>query len=191
MALNGGNMRTNVVITEDFYLNPDEVRNFALSQEFSQKGNYPGLRTNSFINDSVKEIIQNILRPVSGNITTWNDSAGLTGSFELATSTNRSWMHTDEYNSWAGVCYLTPDAPLSGGTGLFMYKKTGSIYEDGTDYSCDTQDMTKWELVDRIANRYNRLVLYRSNIYHTSLDYFGTNLQDGRLFQLFFINTEH
>jgi len=184
-------MRTNVVITEDFYLNADEVRSFALSQEFSQKGNYPGPRTNSFINDGIKEIIQNILRPISGNVTRWNDSAGLTGSFELATSTNRSWMHTDEYNSWAGVCYLTPDAPLSGGTGLFMYKKTGSIYEDGTDYSLDTQDMTKWELVDRIANRYNRLVLYRSNIYHTSLDYFGTNLQDGRLFQLFFINTEY
>jgi hypothetical protein len=51
--------------------------------------------------------------------------------------------------------------------------------------------MTKWELVDRIANRYNRLVLYRSNMYHTSLDYFGKNLQDGRLFQLFFINTEY
>jgi hypothetical protein len=191
MALNGGNMRTNVVITEDFYLNADEVRSFALSQEFSQKGNYPGSRTNSFINDNIKEIIQNILRPISGNVTSWNDAAGLTGSFELATSLNRSWMHTDEYNSWAGVCYLTPDAPLSGGTGLFMYKKTGSIYEDGTDYSLDTQDMTKWELVDRIANRYNRLVLYRSNIYHTSLDYFGNDLQDGRLFQLFFINTEY
>ena len=191
MALNGGNMRTNVIITEDFYLNVDEVRSFALSQEFSQKGNYPGSRTNSFLNDSIKEIIQNILRPISGNVTRWNDSAGLTGSFELATATNRSWMHTDEYNSWAGVCYLTPDAPLSGGTGLFMYKKTGSIYEDGTDYSSDTQDMTKWELVDRIANRYNRLVLYRSNMYHTSLDYFGKNSQDGRLFQLFFINTEY
>ena len=72
-----------------------------------------------------------------------------------------------------------------------MYKKTGSIYEDGTDYSSDTQDMTKWDLVDRIANRYNRLVLYRSNIYHTSLDYFGKDSHDGRLFQLFFLNTEY
>jgi hypothetical protein len=191
MALNGDNMRTNVIITEDFYLNVDELRSFALSQDFSQRGNYPGLRTKSFLNDSIKEIIQNILRPISGNVTQWNDRDGLTGCFEMATATNRSWVHTDEYNTWAGVCYLTPNAPLSGGTGLFMYKKTGSIYEDGTDYSSDTQDMTKWDLVDRIANRYNRLVLYRSDMYHTSLDYFGKNLQDGRLFQLFFLNTEY
>jgi hypothetical protein len=184
-------MRTNVIITEDFYINVDELRSFALSQEFTQRGNYPGLRTKSFLNDSVKEIIQNTLRPFSGNITNWNDSSGLTGSFELATARDRSWMHTDEYNTWAGVCYLTPDAPLSGGTGLFMYKKTGSMYEDGTDYSSDTQDLTKWDLVDRIANRYNRLVLYRSNIYHTSLDYFGKDTHDGRLFQLFFLNTEY
>jgi hypothetical protein len=184
-------MRTNVIITEDFYLNVDELRSFALSQDFSQRGNYPGLRTKSFLNDSIKEIIQNILRPISGNVTQWNDRDGLTGCFEMATASNRSWVHTDEYNTWAGVCYLTPDAPLSGGTGLFMYKKTGSMYEDGTDYSSDTQDMTKWDLVDRIANRYNRLVLYRSDIYHTSLDYFGKNLQDGRLFQLFFLNTEY
>jgi hypothetical protein len=191
MVLNGDKMRTNVIITEDFYLNVDELRNFALSQDFSQRGNYPGLRTKSFLNDSIKEIIQNILKPISGNVTQWNDRDGLTGCFEIATATNRSWVHTDEYNTWAGVCYLTPDAPLSGGTGLFMYKRTGSIYEDGTDYSSDTQDMTKWDLVDRIANRYNRLVLYRSDIYHTSLDYFGKNLQDGRLFQLFFLNTEY
>jgi hypothetical protein len=191
MAPNGDNMRTNVIITEDFYIDVNEVRSFALSQDFSQRGNFPGLRTNSFLNETMKEIIQNMIRPFSGNVTNWNDSPGLTGSFEIATATNRSWIHTDEYNSWAGVCYLTPDAPLSGGTGLFMYKKTGSMYENGTDYSYDTQDMTKWDLVDRIANRYNRLVLYRSDIYHTSLDYFGRNLQDGRLFQLFFINTEY
>jgi hypothetical protein len=184
-------MRTNVIITEDFYYNVDELRQFALAQDFKVRGNWPGLRTKSFLNDSIKEIIQNILSPVAGKVTSWNALDGLTGCFEIATATNRSWMHTDHHNTWAGVCYLTPDAPLSSGTGLFAYKKTGSMYEDGTDYSDATQDITKWELVDRIANRYNRLILYRSDIYHTSLDYFGTNLQNGRLFQLFFLDTEY
>jgi len=45
-------------------------------------------------------------------------------------------------------------------------------------------------MVDRIGNRYNRMILYRSDIYHSSLDYFGTDLYTGRLFQVFFINTE-
>ena len=54
-----------------------------------------------------------------------------------------------------------------------------------------TQDFTKWELVDRFANVYNRLILYRGEYFHTSLDYFGTNKENGRLFQTFFFDTEY
>ena len=183
-------MRTNLIITDNFYNNPDDVRNFALSLDFTVQGNYPGLRTKSYLNDSLKEKIQEIVGPFSGKVTQWNDQDGLTGSFELATSRNRSWLHTDHFNTWAGIIYLTPNAPVTGGTGLFKYKQTGSMLHDGTDYSNYTQDMTKWELVDQIGNVYNRFALYRSDIYHTSLDYFGFDKLDGRLFQLFFITTE-
>jgi hypothetical protein len=83
----------------------------------------------------------------------------------------------------------TPDAPLSGGTGIYQYKKTGAtIASQLSEY--ESQDMTKWELCDIIANRYNRLVLYRSEMFHTSIDYFGSDLNTGRLFQLFFLTTE-
>jgi len=188
MVLNGGNMRTNVVITDDFYINVDEVREFALKQEFTLQANYPGKRTRTFINDSTKELIQKILFPVAGKVTQWNDVDGLTGSFQITTADDRSWIHTDKFNSWAGVCYLTPNAPLSSGTGLFINKQTQSFYED--ESNINARDITKWEMVDRIGNRYNRMILYRSDIYHSSLDYFGTDLYTGRLFQVFFINTE-
>jgi hypothetical protein len=184
-------MRTNVIIIDDFYENPHEVREFALSQKFETKGNFPGWRTESFLNDSIAATLSRVLEPHAGKVVRWDATPGLTGSFEMATSRDRSWMHTDHHNTWAGVCYLTPDAPVTGGTGLFMYKATGSMYEDGTDYGDYTQDMTKWEMVDRIGNKFNRLVLYRSDIYHTSLDYFGKDQDDGRLFQLFFLTTEY
>jgi hypothetical protein len=45
-------------------------------------------------------------------------------------------------------------------------------------------------MVDRIGNIYNRLILYRGDLFHVSLDYFGRNIADGRLFQTFFLNTE-
>jgi hypothetical protein len=184
-------MKTNMIVIDEFYNNPDDVRQFALSQEFDVTGNWPGTRTKTFINESTKETIQKILQDVSGNVTDWQANDGYTGSFQLTTSMDRSWIHADSYNTWAGVLYLTPDAPLSGGTGIFRYKKTGSMMEDGTDLSGVTQDMTKWELVDRVGNIYNRLVLYRGNNYHMSLDYFGKDKEDGRLFQLFFITTEY
>jgi len=184
-------MKTNMIVVDEFYNNPNDVRAFALSQEFDVTGNWPGTRTKTFINESTKETIQKILQDVSGNVTDWQANDGYTGSFQLTTSMDRSWIHADSYNTWAGVLYLTPDAPLSGGTGIFRYKKTGSMMEDGTDLSGVTQDMTKWELVDRVGNVYNRLVLYRGNNYHMSLDYFGKDKEDGRLFQLFFITTEY
>ena len=54
----------------------------------------------------------------------------------------------------------------------------------------DMQDYTKWEIVDRVGNVFNRLIMYRADNYHVSLDYFGKDMYDGRLFQVFFFNTE-
>ena len=54
----------------------------------------------------------------------------------------------------------------------------------------DNQDLTKWTLVDRIGNVYNRMVIFNAKQYHCSLDYFGTNKENGRLFQVFFFSTE-
>jgi hypothetical protein len=45
-------------------------------------------------------------------------------------------------------------------------------------------------MTDRLGNIYNRLVLYRGGLYHVSLDYFGKDMNDGRLFQVFFFSTE-
>lgn len=183
-------MRTNILIVDDFYGNPDSVRNFALQQEFKVQGNFPGLRTKSFLTPDVKESIQSLVWNVAGEITEWNQTDGLSGSFELATAANRSWIHTDHFNTWAGVCYLTPNAPHTGGTGLFRHKATGATIAAQLE-SYESQDMTKWDLMDVISNRYNRLAMYRSDQFHTSLDYFGHDLHTGRLFQLFFFTTQY
>lgn len=178
-------MRIESIIVSDFYTNVDEVREFALSQEFGVSGNFPSYRTKSFLDDGIKNVIKNIIEPLSGKITFWGND--YTASFQYTTADNRSWLHQDE-TSWAGVCYLTPDAPLSGGTGLFRKKINP---QEKSVYPADYYDMTQWDLVDRIGNLYNRLILYRGDLYHTSLDYFGRDLHTGRLFQTFFFNTEY
>jgi hypothetical protein len=183
-------MRTNLVVVDDFYSNPDGVRQFALQQEFKQRETFPGPRTQSFINDDVKTTIQNIIFNYAGKVLNWNDRDGLTGSFEMEMAKDRSWIHTDHFNTWAGVLYLTPNAPLSGGTAFYRHKKTGATRaHELKEY--DSQDMTKWEVTDIIANRYNRLVLYHSDLFHNSLNYFGNTVETARLFQLFFITTEY
>jgi hypothetical protein len=193
-------MQISSYIIDDFYSDVDSVREFALSQEFSITGNYPGPRTQTFLNDSMKQIIESVVSPFYGDVIYWSEEQ-YTGAFQYTTSRDRSWIHADQTTKWAGVCYLTPDAPLSAGTGLFKHKSTGLTTaprnEDGTYnqnlldiINKDSQDMTKWELVDRLANVYNRLILYRGDNFHISLDYFGQDKYDGRLFQTFFFDTE-
>lgn len=174
------------MIVDNFYANPDSVRNFALSQEFNVTGNFPGARTKPYLPDDVKSAIQHNML-FAGKVTDWMEHSGYTGAFQLTTARDRTWIHSDFHNMWAGVCYLTPDAPHTAGTGLFRHKATGHFSRQTTDY--EGYDYTKYDLFDRIGNRYNRLILYRGDLFHASLDYFGDNNLNGRLFQTFFFNT--
>ena len=200
-------MEVNVIIIDNFYTNPEEVREFALSQDFSVRGNYPGNRTVSFLDDELKDYINRIVSPHAGNVIYWADGGEdtYTGAFQLTTAEDRTWIHADQTTGWAGVCYLTPNAPHTGGTGLFRHKETGMYksprdeYGNRVDYGHelmeplknDYQDYTKWDLVDVVGNVFNRLVLYRGDIFHASLDYFGHDMETGRLFQTFFFSTEY
>ena len=194
-------MKTNLIITDDFYIYPDKVREFALDQEFTVQGNYPGQRTPPFFYDDLKRAIQYLIQQAGGNITQFEEFS-YTTAYQYTTSKDSSWIHSDQTTMWAGVCYLTPDAPLSSGTGLFRHKETGLFeaarkadgsYDEETMSKIykDSRDMSKWDMVDMVSNKYNRLVLYRGNLFHSSLEYFGTDKYDGRLFQTFFFNTEY
>lgn len=179
-------MKLELVIAENFYNNPDETRAFALNQEFDVVGNYPGRRTRPFMNDSIRTSISSLVQ-ATGPVINWREEGGYTGAFQLCTAADRTWIHSDCYNTWAGVCYLTPDAPLSAGTSLYRHKATGN--REKVDVEYESYDYTKWDEVDRIGNVYNRIILYRGNLFHASVDYFGSGFEDGRLFQTFFFDT--
>jgi len=186
--------QANLLVIDNFYKNPMDVRNFALRQEFKVTGNYPGTRTQTFASQELKELINRYLEPFSGKITEFPMETGAyNGSFQYTTSRDRSWIHTDHHNTWGGVLYLTPDAPVSSGTAFYRIKHGGEMYENPLkrDYiDSHSQDLTKWEQVDTVGNVFNRLVLFNSKRYHMSMDYFGTDKTDGRLFQVFFFSTE-
>ena len=193
-------MNTNLIITDNFYQNPDETRKWVLKQDFGVIGNFPGQRTAPVGWGGLRNSIQGIVKHAAGNITRWDTE--YTESFQYTTKKDSSWIHADYTTMWAGVLYLSPDAPASGGTGLFKHKETG--YEraprliDGSydlekmkKTDVDSRDFSKWDMTAMVGNIYNRLVLYRGDMFHTSLDYFGKDKNDGRLFQTFFFDTEY
>lgn len=192
-----------VIVIDNFYNNAHQVREFALKQEFSVKGNYPGQRTVSYATEDIKAAIQNYVQVFGGKITDFpiprshaDGERVYNGSFQYTTSRDRSWVHVDGYNNWAAVVYLTPDAPLTSGTGFYRFhdgvgcERDQQFITNKAETDKYSQDMTKWELVDRVGNVFNRLVMFDSTRYHMSMDYFGDCKENGRLFQLFFFSTE-
>ena len=180
-------MNLELMIIDNFYGNPDAVRNYALQQEFTVTGNYPGKRTLPYLPEDLKKGIEYWM-PFAGSVTNWFEDQGHTGAFQIATAQDRTWIHADHFNMWAAVCYLTPDAPAESGTALYKHKQSGEFRRTGNNH--EGYDYTKWEQFDRIGNKYNLLIIYRGDLFHASLDYFGDNLTNGRLFQTFFFNTE-
>ena len=186
-------------IIDNFYNNPMETREYILTQDFKIRGNYPGQRTMSHATEEIKDMIQRWILPFGGKITRFpleKTDNNYNGAFQYTTSRNRSWFHVDSWNNWAGVLYLTPDAPVTSGTGLYRYKdgtrleQEQKIKENKAQMDEHSQDVTKWDLVDQVGNVFNRLVIFNANHFHSSMDYFGTNKDDGRLVQVFFFSTE-
>jgi hypothetical protein len=95
---------------------------------------------------------------------------------------------TDSWNSvgpdgWAGIIYLNPVAPLSGGLNLWR-----NIYpENNFDWMTPARE---WELVDSLGNVCNRLVLVRGDVPHSGAGGWGERLEDGRMYQTFFFRTK-
>jgi|TARA_R110002153_G_scaffold248467_3_gene404666 hypothetical protein len=182
----------NIIVIDDFYRNADGTREFILTQPFNVVGNFPGKRTTSYANDKIKTAFENA---IGKEIIYWPD--GYNGSFQYTTSDMNSWVHRDQ-TSWAAILYLTPEAPVSSGTGFFKHKRTGIENKKQYDKAegsvkkeldNDSNDMDKWEMIDYVGNKYNRLVLFQGTRNHKSMKYFGKNKNDGRLFQLWFFNT--
>jgi hypothetical protein len=94
---------------------------------------------------------------------------------------------TDTWNSvgpdgWAGIIYLSPDAPLEGGLKLWRNKRGGHDFDWMTPAD-------NWTLIDDIGNVYNRLVLARGDLPHSGSAGWGDTVATGRLFQTFFFKT--
>ena len=182
-----------LIVIDGFYANPDQVRSFALSQNFNVSGNYPGHRTRDFATNEHKEVFENIL---GKKITYWPTSKpgslSYNGAFQLALSKHRSWIHRDKTDHSA-IVFLSPNAPLHSGTSLYRHTSTGSTYETSehkTLMDRDSSDVHAWTVTDEVTNIYNRLVIFDGRRSHMSNPYFGTDFQTGRLFQTFFFDVE-
>mgnify|MGYP001191227123 FL=1 len=188
-------MNKTMLIVDDFYASPDEVRNFALTKNFVTAGNYPGYRTECEEDDRhtyLKTFLENLM---GETINYWPKEHNT--SYQVTTEKDTTWVHHDD-TDWAGVLFLTPNPPIESGTAIYKHKQSGISWWDGIENSASDlnglaglDDLSNWEQQVFVGNVYNRLVLFRGNQYHRSLvPGFGNDKYTGRLFQVFFFNVE-
>jgi hypothetical protein len=179
------------IVVDNFYKNPDEIRNFALMQEFNQHIDYhKGKRTEkTFRFEGLKEQFEKI---IGSKIINW-EHYGTNGVFQICIAGDQIVYHTDT-QQYAAIIFLTPDAPPQTGTTFYRSKYTKYNKINKNEYNIVFKnghlDSTEFDIIDVIGNIYNRIVLFDAQQIHSASTYFGNADTNGRLFQIFFFDLE-
>jgi len=198
--------RKNLIVVDNFYSNPNAVREFALNAEYEQLGgrNWPG--RDSLYEHGKEELTSMVSEIVGQKLTTKSCNKcsyfRLTKEGEYGTQD----IHFDPNPGlvWAGVIYLTPTLHPTGGTKFWKHKQTGwefapiqqeaaqhgiQSHEDMVNFfNVEGKDRSKWIETDNVAFKFNRLVMFNPFMFHSNGDWFGTTNQNARLVQLLFFH---
>jgi hypothetical protein len=176
-------------IVDNFYNDPNTVRDIALSMEFVEDLRYyKGLRsTKPYRSQDIKSFFETI---IGEPITNW-EGHGFNGCFQITTAEDPQVYHCD-MQKWAAMVYLTPNAPYDSGTRLHIHKETGLFngtqQEIGQAFAGGFYDSTKFDTLAMAGNVFNRLVIMDARNIHSAGTYFGNSRETGRLVQLFFFD---
>jgi len=196
---------------DDFYSDPDSVREFALKQQYSfpLEGNYPGKRTRrldeldrNFFNQFCNKLLSVFFDLDSESI-----NYEIETSFQLIPSIdpnpmspkNMGWVHYDDDVDviFAGVIFLTPEIDLNCGTSIFKLVDSTKLdssnakmdfYKNGIDLNydnCIQQHKSAYVETIRFNNVYNRLIAFDSSCAHGVNSYYSDT--EPRLTQVFFV----
>jgi hypothetical protein len=200
-------MKRSIIVIDNFYPNPDEIRNIALKSEYPDPPSectYPGRNSDGLyypehVHQKFEKILNRRLVP-----------AEINGYFRISLENDKyvQDIHVDPIWQFGAVCYLNPPEQEvdEAGTSFWIHNKTGmyrcpqekeeakainfssereawwtTVYGDGLDRK-------KWKRYLLSPMKYNRIVVFRSDLWHSHSCNFGNCKENGRLVQLFFFN---
>jgi hypothetical protein len=196
-------MIPHVIVIDDFLPNADELRERALTLNYSVEGRYPGFNSVEKVNiphlDSI--ISQLVYEPVRAPWT--KDFSHGSCRLALAKDDRPGRIHIDQ-SHWSGILYLSRPEDCRGGTEFYRHLPTATDHVPLTPDSLhdagygsydelktqilekDALDRSRWELTMTVPMRFNRLVLLQPQYWHTSGPSFGDSVENGRLVYLMF-----
>lgn len=198
-----------ILVVDDFYRQPDEIRERALALSYAPDERYfKGLRSQPYLLPFVKEEFERLL---GVRVTDWL-AQPMNGVFQKTTSAEPLVWHSDT-QSYAAAIYLTPGPkiqhPAERGRLITSPERVGagtSFWRDfmlghrrpSPDPAVNAEMYSEfnlthpgnWELVDRVGSVYNRLVLWDAQLIHSATSYERFTAESPRLVQLFFFNVD-
>jgi hypothetical protein len=159
------------IVVDNFFDNPDSVRNYALNLEYRISNNdgwlgYRCFTTDKIFSTSLKEKIHQSI-PESSYIDafTYYFHYSLEETKQTAPYNFHEYKVHFDHCDFAGLIYLHPDPPSKSGTSFYTEEK---------------------KISSSVENKFNRLIFYPGKILHAPTDLFGNSKEDGRLVLTFF-----
>ena len=197
-----------VTVINDFYDKPDEIRKYALEQKYTYCHElkdisyvFPGSRTKELkdlslsLYEKVCKKLISVFHIAEHDFMQWQ----INTSFQIVEGEyGHGLIHQDQNTIFAGVLYLTTDAPLNSGTSLFKKNSTynhelyDQLIKENDEHFKNKEpiNFTYHQMFDevvRVNNVYNTLILFEGDIHHCANNFFGNTKHNSRLAQVFFI----
>jgi hypothetical protein len=182
-----------LVIKDDFYPDPDRVREIALGKTYAEPpAGTPRLAVTAICNETESKAMFDQLAPLL-SLAEDNRIAGINILFRytLANAQKKVFCHVDGCSS-AGIVYLSKPEHCAGGTTIYRHRATGDeIYNKQNRHLYDFRDPGQWEVIEEVEMAYNRLVMYPGQLFHAITPvFFGDRIDNARLTQNVFIYRE-
>lgn len=162
--------KCNLIIIDDIYDNVHDVRKYILNESISLRE----------LPDNLKSVAKSYIQD---NITSFSKEM-----FEYYTCNKTSYINFYENYDWCAIIFLSPNAPVNSGIIFYENKQTHDRYHCEKEIT-NLRDMTKWKIVDRVGNLYNRMVLFNCKRYHAHVENFGDDNKTCKLFSMFLMKT--
>jgi hypothetical protein len=198
-----------VIVKDNFYKNPLKVVKISRASDFYEPEHVTGFRSRAVYHESgIKNKLETILgiKIIRWDTNPLEENGVFYKGFARGKLKEVPGVHSDEpYNDITALVYLSPNIPIDCGTSLWMHKKTGLInpaspadskklkmkFEDLKELlEDDSKKRSKWIEIDRIGNKFNRLVAYPSGAFHSATKHYGSSFEDGRIYQTFRIGVD-
>lgn len=206
-------MKFPTLCVDEFYKNPDEIREYALSLEYETgHGHYPGVRTKplseinpKFFSECTQKLFS-LFFDFNYQCANWNVTTCFQKIYPYSDDPNdvlnNGWFHTDGDALAAAVIYLNPISNPEAGTSFGIptteintdFSVRNELYKNDNLSDID-ENLYRSTLIElnsnfvpilEVKNVYNRLIFYDSFYWHRETNFYASS-KEPRLTQVFFI----